>query len=340
MSDIYTIGIDLAKSVFQLCAFDKTGKKLINRSLKRNQVIKFLSNIAPCLIGMEACSSSHYWAREIKKLGHEVKLMPPQYVKPYVKTNKNDMADAEAICEAVRRPTMRFVSVKSEEQQALLLLHREREGVIRDRTALINRIRASLQEFGVSVPAGRFQLRKWFREGFSLVEHKLPKLLVEHISLMQTRLRELEQYAEYLDKQIDLTSEVSDECQKVRQIPGVGRLTSSALIASIGDAKAFSSGRQLSAWMGLVPSQHSSGGKSLLLGISKRGDTYLRRMFIHGARAVIRHLKEGKPFFEWVTSLLKRMHKNKVIVALANKLVRISWAILAKEESFNVGRTY
>ncbi|MDI5878025.1 MULTISPECIES: IS110 family transposase [Shewanella] len=340
MSDIYTIGIDLAKSVFQLCAFDKAGKKLVNRALRRNQVIKFLSNIAPCLIGMEACASSHYWAREIRKLGHEVRLMPPQYVKPYVKTNKNDMADAEAICEAVRRPTMRFVSVKSEEQQALLLLHREREGVIRDRTALINRIRASLQEFGVSVPAGRFQLRKWFREGFSLVEYQLPKLLVGHIKLMQTRLREIEQYVEYLDTQIDLASEVSDECQKVRGIPGVGRLTSSALVASIGDAKAFSSGRQLSAWMGLVPSQHSSGGKSLLLGISKRGDTYLRRMFIHGARAVMRHLKEGKPFFGWVTSLLKRMHKNKVIVALANKLVRISWAVLAKEENFSVERTY
>lgn len=335
MSEIYIIGIDLAKTVFQLCAFDRTGKKLINRSLRRNQVIKFLSNIEPCLVGMEACGSSHYWAREIEKLGHEVKLMPPQYVKPYVKTNKNDSADAEAICEAVRRPTMRFVSVKSEEQQALLLLHREREGVIRDRTALINRIRASLQEFGVSVPAGRFQLRKWFREGFGSVEEQLPKLLVNHIKSMQKRLVDLEQYVEELDIQIDMASQTSDECRKVREIPGVGRLTSSALVASIGDAKAFSSGRQLAAWLGLVPSQHSSGGKSLLLGISKRGDTYLRRMFIHGARAVIRHMKEGKPFYEWVTSLLKRMHKNKVIVALANKLVRIAWAVLVKEKSFS-----
>lgn len=334
MKSVHTIGIDLAKSVFQLCAFDKAGKKIINKVLRRNQVLRFLSNLEPCLIGMEACGSSHYWAREIKKLGHTVKLMPPQYVKPYVKTNKNDAADAEAICEAVSRPNMRFVSVKSEEQQALLLLHRERDGVVKERTALINRIRASLQEFGVSIPAGRYRLRIWFREDFSLIEESLPKVLCHHVKSMQLRLIDLENYIESLDDHIDGASQESSECQAIREIPGVGRLTSSALVASVGDAKAFTSGRQLSAWLGLVPSQHSSGGKSLLLGISKRGDSYLRRMFIHGARAVIRHLKPGKPFYEWVMSLQSRMHKNKVIVALANKLVRVVWAVLARDQKY------
>ncbi|EAT11590.1 IS110 family transposase [Bermanella marisrubri] len=334
MNQIHAIGIDLAKSVFQVCAFDEYGKKLLNKALRRNQVLKFLANIEPCLVGMEACGSAHYWAREIKKLGHKVRLMPPQYVKPYVKTNKNDSADAEAICEAVSRPTMRFVTVKSEEQQALLLLHRERDGVVRDRTSLINRIRASLHEFGISIPAGRFRLRKWFREDFGVLESKIPSMLLNHIKLMHTRLVDIEAYLEELDRQIDSASRKSEQCKKVQEIPGVGRLTSSALVASIGDAKEFKSGRQLSAWLGLVPSQHSSGGKALLLGISKRGDAYLRRMFIHGARAVIRHTKEGKPFHEWIMALLKRMHKNKVIVALANKLVRIAWAILAKQSQY------
>ena len=335
MDTIHTVGIDLAKSVFQICAFNRAGKKLFNKMLRRNQLLRFLSNIEPCLIGMEACGSSHYWAREISKLGHTVKLMPPQYVKPYVKTNKNDAADAEAICEAVSRPNMRFVSVKSEEQQALLLLHRERDGVVRDRTALINRIRASLQEFGVSIPAGRFRLQIWFREDFALVEDCLPMMLCNHIKAMQSRLIDLEKYLNNLDTQIDRASQESRQCQAIREIPGVGRLTSSALVASIGDAREFDSGRQLSAWLGLVPSQHSSGGKSLLLGISKRGDSYLRRMFIHGARAVIRHIKPGKPYYEWITNLLNRMHKNKVIVALANKLVRVVWAILARDQKYH-----
>lgn len=334
MESVHSIGIDLAKSVFQLCGFNKQGKKLFNKTLRRNQVLRYLSNIEPCLVGMEACGSSHYWAREIRKFGHTVKLMPPQYVKPYVKTNKNDAADAEAICEAVSRPNMRFVSVKSEEQQALLLLHRERDGVVKERTALINRMRASLQEFGVSIPSGRSRLNIWFREDFSLIEDSLPKILCHHVKAMQLRLIDLEHYIEALDNQIDGVSQESKQCQAIREIPGVGRLTSSALVASVGDAKEFMSGRQLSAWLGLVPSQYSSGGKSLLLGISKRGDSYLRRMFIHGARAVIRHLKPGKPFYEWVTNLLSRMHKNKVIVALANKLVRVVWAVLARDQKF------
>lgn len=334
MNNINVVGIDLAKSIFQVCCADNKGKIILNRSLRRAQILKFFSNLKPVLVGMESCSSSHYWARELTKLGHEVKLMPPQYVKPYVKTNKNDAADAEAICEAVTRPNMRFVSVKSPEQQALLLIHREREGVIRDRTSLINRIRASMQEFGISVPAGRYQLAKWFRTDFADAELRMPSLLFDHIRSMEVRLRELEEYIKRLDTLIDTTSKASQLCKSLIEIPGVGRLTASAIVASVGDAKSFKSGRQFSAWLGLVPKQHSSGGKNTLMGISKRGDTYMRRMLIHGARAVIRHIKPGKPFYEWVNELLSRMHKNKVVVALANKLARISWAILVHDRAF------
>ena len=334
MECIQVAGIDLAKSVFQVCAINSAGKPILNRSFRCNQLLKFFSNLTPCLIGMEACGSAHYWARELQKLGHEVRLMPPQYVKPYVKTNKNDAADAEAICEAVTRPTMRFVTVKSEEQQALLLVHRERDGVVRDRTSLINRIRASLQEFGVSIPSGRFRLHKWFRTEFGLIESDLPVLLSRHIQTMLKRLHDLETYIKELDKQIDIVGNENQQCRSIQDIPGVGRLTSSAIVASVGDAKVFKSGRQFAAWLGLVPNQHSSGGKSVLQGISKRGDAYLRRMLIHGARAVIRHMKPGKPFYDWLQKLQERMHKNKVIVALANKLARVTWAILANNREY------
>jgi len=336
MECIQVAGIDLAKLIFQVCAINSAGKPILNRLFRRNQLLKFFSNLTPCLIGMEACASAHYWARELQKLGHEVKLMPPQYVKPYVKTNKNDAANAEAIFEAVTRPTMRFVKVKSEEQQALLLVHSERDGVVRDRTALINRIRASLQEFCVSIPSGRFRLHNWFRTEFGLNESDLPVLLSRHIQVMLKRLHDLETYIKELDKQIDLVGNEDQQCRSIQDIPGVECLTSSAIVASVGDAKVFKSGRQFAAWLGLVPNQYSSGGKSVLQGISKRGDAYLRRMLIHGARAVIRHMKPGKAFYDWLQKLQERMHKNKVIVALANKLARVTWAILANNRDYKV----
>lgn len=334
MKHLAVVGIDLAKSVFQLHGVDKQGRSVLKKMLRRSQVLKFFAQTETCLIGMEACGSAHYWARELKALGHEVRLMPPQYVKPYVKTNKNDEADAEAISEAVTRPNMRFVSVKSVEQQTLLLIHRERDGLVKERTALINRIRATLSEFGVVIPVGKQRLKHWFLTEYGAFESKLPALLQQHIAFMLKRLQQKEGDIDQLELEIDRQSSRNDECKRLLEVPGIGRLTSSALVATIGDAKMFKSGRQLSAWLGIVPKQHSSGGKQVLQGISKRGDGYLRRLFIHGARAVIRHLKPGSLWYSWIHNLECRMHKNKVIVALANKLVRIAWALLAKHDRF------
>jgi transposase len=263
-------------------------------------------------------------------LGHQVKMMPPQYVKPYVKTNKNDAADAEAICEALVRPTMRFVEVKSPDQQVLMLIHREREGAIKDRTALINRLRATLGEFGIAIPVGPQRMQRWFREDYGAVENRLSELLKRHVLGMRQRLGSIEQYIASLDEEIAQSSRNSEACKRLETVPGIGRLTASALVASVGDGQTFKSARQFAAWLGLVPKQHSSGGKQRLQGISKRGDAYLRRMLIHGARAVIRHMNPKRVTTAWLAKLSARAHKNVVIVALANKLARIAWALLSK----------
>ncbi len=334
MESISVVGVDLAKNVIQLHAVDAVGKVILKKAVRRSGFLAFFANLPCCLIGMEACSSSHYWARELTKLGHQVKLMAPQFVKPYVKSNKNDANDAEAICEAVTRPSMRFVAQKSQEQQALLLIHRERDGAVRDRTALINRIRATLAEFGVAVPVGPWRLNKWFAQEFSEQCAHLPETLQRHILRMKARLTLLESEITVYDQEIDSLSKINPLCQKLERVPGIGRLTASALVASIGSGKEFDSGRQLSAWLGLVPKQHSSGGKSKLLGISKRGDSYLRRLFIHGARAVYRHLNPKRKLTTWLNELSCRAHKNVVIVALANKLARIAWSLLAKDQEY------
>ena len=250
--------------MIQLHAVDAVGKVILKKAVRRSGFLAFFANLPCCLIGMEACSSSHYWARELTKLGHQVKLMAPQFVKPYVKSNKNDANDAEAICEAVTRPSMRFVAQKSQEQQALLLIHRERDGAVRDRTALINRIRATLAEFGVAVPVGPWRLNKWFAQEFSAHCAHLPETLQRHILRMKARLTLLESEITAYDQEIDSLSKINPLCQKLERVPGIGRLTASALVASIGSGKEFDSGRQLSAWLGLVPKQHSSGGKSKL----------------------------------------------------------------------------
>ncbi len=338
MDNISVVGIDLAKNVFQIHGVDRKGKVVVRKMLRRAKFLGFFVNIPRCIIGMEACSSAHYWARELEKLGHTVKLMAPQYVKPYVKSNKNDANDAEAICEAVTRPNMRFVTVKNEEQQAVLLVHRERDGIVKERTSLINRIRATLAEFGIAIPVGPRRLHSWFAEDFSSAESMLPNLMVHHVQRMKQRLNQLESDLDVLEKEITLSSKSNALCQRLEAVPGIGRLTASALVASIGDGKEFKSGRQLSAWLGLVPKQSSSGGKPRLLGISKRGDGYLRRLFIHGARAVIRHMNPNRKITVWLRDLECRAHKNVVIVALANKLARIAWSMLANgtdyDESF------
>ncbi len=330
MNQVTTVGVDLAKNIFHVHCVDSRGNCLSRRKFSRSKLSEFFATLPGCLVGMEACGSSHFWAREISKFGHTVKLMPPQYVKLYVKTNNNDAADAEAICEAVTRPSMRFVNIKTADQQTILLIHREREGAIKERTALINRIRATLLEFGITIPAGPTRMRRWFCDSYGQVEAKLNPLLSRHIGRMRRRLVELESHIMELEKEIDMSNAEQDACARLLAVPGIGRLTASALVATVGDGRAFRSGRQFSAWLGLVPKQHSTGGKTHLQGISKRGDSYLRRMLIHGARAVMRHMNENRSIYKWVTGLARRAHRNVVIVALANKLARVAWSLLSK----------
>lgn len=334
MKMVAVVGIDLAKQVFQIHYADERGGKLLNKSVRRSQLLSILQQLPPCLVGMEACGSSHYWAREILKLGHEVKLMAPQYVKAYLKTNKNDSADAEAIAEAVTRPGMRFVDVKDADQQSILLLHREREGLTRERTSLINRIRARLGEFGVIIPKGPTRMNVWFKNEYSRCEADLPSLLQRHVQRLFQRLRGLEDSIAVLDEEINASSRSDEACRRLEEVPGIGRLTASALRASVGNARSFKNGREFAAWLGLVPKQCSSGGKQRLLGISKRGDAYLRRMLIHGARAVFRHMNPERSVTPWLDALSRRRHRNVVIVALANKLARIAWALLFHQRRY------
>ncbi len=334
MNTVAVVGIDLAKQVFQIHFADEFGNKLLNKQVRRSKLLSALNQLPPCLVGMEACGSSHYWAREIRALGHEVKLITPQYVKAYVKTNKNDSADAEAIAEAVTRPGMRFVDIKNADQQSVLLLHREREGLTRERTSLINRIRGTLSEFGVIIPKGPNKLKVWFRDEYSRHEAALPSILQRHTQRLLQRLRSLEGSIAALDEEIDAESQSDEACRRLEEVPGIGRLTASALRASIGNARSFKNGREFAAWLGLVPRQYSSGGKQRLLGISKRGDAYLRRMLIHGARAVLRHMNPKRSVTPWLDSLSRRRHRNVVIVALANKLARIAWALLFHQRRY------
>src|SRR5450755_3838452 len=328
---ITTAGIDLAKNLQQVYGVDERGKAVLKKQLKRSQVFSFFVNLPPCLIGMEACGSAHHWTRKLQKLGHTVKLMAPQFVKPYVKTNKNDVADAEAICEAVSRPNMRFVPIKNAEQQAVLALHRARQGFVRARTAQANQIRGLLGEYGIVIPQGICHISKRLPGILEDGESDLPGMFRQLLQRLGEHLKELDRQVGELELQIQLWHREHDASRKLAEIPGIGPITATALVASIGDAKSFKNGRQLAAWLGLVPRQHSSGGKSVLLGISKRGDTYLRTLLIHGARAVIR-FAENKPANNWLNKLLDRRNKNVATVALANKNARIVWALLTRDE--------
>lgn len=332
---ITTAGIDLAKNLMQVHGVDERGKVVLRRQLRRNQVLPFFANIPPCLIGMEACGSAHHWARKLEELGHNVKLMAPQFVKPYVKTNKNDIADAEAICEAVNRPTMRFVPIKNSEQQAVLSLHRARQGFVRARTAQANQIRGLLAEYGIVIPQGICNITKRLPAILEDGDRDLPGLFRQLLQRLGDHLKELDRQVSELELQIQLWHRQHDVSCKLAEIPGIGPITASALAASIGDAKSFANGRQLAAWLGLVPRQHSSGGKSMLLGISKRGDAYLRTLLIHGARSVIRVAERKRGYAEtWLARLIGRRHPNVAAVALANKNARIVWALLAHERHY------
>jgi transposase len=333
---ITTVGVDLAKNVFQVHGVDKRGEAVLRKQLRRKQVTAFFAQLEPCLIGIEATAGAHYWARVLQAFGHEVKLMAPQFVKPYVKANKTDAADAEAICEAVRRPNMRFVPIKSADQQAVLSLHRARSGFVKARTALVNQIRGLLGEYGVVLAPGIRHIREGLPDVIEDGERDLPPMFRHLLSQLHGYLRELDEQVETLEKPLKGWHRDNEDSQRIVQIPGIGWLTATALVASIGDARSFKNGRQLAAWLGLVPRQHSSGGKPRLLGISKRGDAYLRTLLIHGARSTLRFVdRDRSPTGQWLRDVGTRRPKNVVVVARANKHARVVWALLAHQRDYD-----
>lgn len=331
-----TIGIDLAKQFFQVHGVNEFGKTVLKKQLRRQQMAEFFVNLPPCLIGMEACGSAHHWARKLQSMGHTVRLMAPQFVKPYVKTNKNDAADAEAICEAVARPNMRFVPIKDVAQQSVLALHRARQGFVKARTAQANQIRGLLAEFGLIIPQGIAHIAHRVPDLIEDASNELPGMFRLLVQRLLDHLKVLDKQVDALEAQIVAWHRQNPQSKKLEKIPGIGPLTASALIASLGDARNFESGRQVAAWLGLVPRQHSSGGKQNLLGISKRGDTYLRTLLIHGARIVIHHAGQRADSCSWVNKMVARRNKNIAAVALANKNARTVWALLAHDREYQV----
>jgi len=339
MKKVTTIGIDLAKSVFQIHGADAKGRPVFSRRLRRAQVLSFFANRQPCIVGMEACSGAHYWARELLALGHDVRLMPPHYVKPYVKRNKTDAADAEAIAEAVMRPTMRFVPVKSPDQQAVLILHRTRDLLVRQRTQLVNALRAHLAEFGHVIPQGIQNARKLMTLVAEAGGDALPGVAKDVLAALVEQLRETMARIEALEKRLGLWHRSNEVSKRLATIPGIGPITATALIATVGDPAHFKSGRQFAAWIGLTPRERSSGGKQNLGRITRRGDAYLRRLLVHGSRAVVRW-RRRKPHDSdpWLGKLMERRHPNVATVAQANKTARIAWAVMIREDVYRPRR--
>jgi transposase len=335
MQTITTIGLDIAKSVFQVHGVDAEGNVVIRRQLKRRYMLAFFQKLPACLVGIEACASSHHWSRELQALGHTVRLMPPAYVKPYVKRQKNDATDAEAICEVVTRPNMRFVATKTPEQQSCLTLHRTRHLFIRQQTSVINAIRAHLAEFGIVAPVGRHGVEQLLGVGADLNDKRLPEVARACVTALGAQLQRLKAQILEFDRMIMAWHRSSEASRRLDDIPGVGPVLATALVASITDPKAFRSGRDFSAWIGLVPKQNSSGGKDRLGNISKRGDRYLRSLFTTGALAVIRYAKiHSTKHRPWLTALLARRPTKVAAIALANKIARMAWAIMAKGERY------
>ncbi len=330
MNEVITIGVDLAKNVFQVHGVDAEGTVLFRRQLRRGQMLPFFKKQPRCLIGMEACATSHHWAREIATLGHEVKLMPPRYVKPYVKRNKNDMADAEAICEAVTRPTMRFVEIKTPEQQSVLMLHRTRHLFVRQRTTLINALRAHLAEFGIVAGVGRNGLERLLKLIEDGEDDRVPSAARGCLLALRDQLEMVKAQILDADRRILAWRRASEVSLRLDDIPGVGPLIATALVASVPDPHVFKSGRDLAAWIGLVPRQNSTGGKERLGHISKAGNRYLRMLLVIGALSVIRRAKQvGYTRRPWLTKLLERRSTKIAAVALANKIARTAWAMMA-----------
>ena len=336
--NIKRIGLDLAKNVFQIHAVDHHEHVVVRKSLRRAHMHAYFSQLAPCTIGIEACASSHYWSRELTRMGHTVRIIPPKFVKPYLKGNKNDANDAEAICEAISRPAMRFVAVKTERQQTLQAEHRVRARVIKSRTALCNEIRGFLGEFGVVLPVGISQLRKALPEILSQQEQwddRFMRLLCE----LTEELRMLDDRVAGHDRRLAEAAREDICIQRLMKIEGIGVITASAMVALLGDATQFKNGREMAAYVGLVPRQHSSGGKQQLGHISKRGDSYLRTLVIHGARSVLKTCagKEDRRS-QWLQSVVERRNRNIATVALANKNVRIAWAVMSRGEDYHGSR--
>jgi transposase len=326
---ITTIGLDIAKNVFQVHGIDATEKVVVRKQLRRSQVLAFFKALPPCLIGMEACATAHYWARELTKLGHTVRLMPAKDVKAYVKRNKNDAADAEAICEAVRRPTMRFVQIKSPEQQSRLMQHRTRDLLMRQRTQVINALRAHLAELGITAAQGNAGLKELLAIIASEEDERLPADAHAILIMLAAELQAMQTLITSIEKRIMAQHRASEESQRVETIPGIGVIGATAIAATVPDPKIFRSGRDFAAWIGIVPRQDSTGGKQKLGPISKQGDRYLRRILIVGAISVLRRAKENPGKYPWLTQLLARRPFKVVAVALANKMARMAWALLA-----------
>lgn len=334
MGTVTTIGLDIAKSVFQVHGVDAAGSVVLRQRLTRSRMLKFFASLPSCLIGIEACASSHYWARELVALGHDVKLMPAQYVKPYVKRSKNDATDAEAICEAVTRPTMRFVGIKSPEQQSAMMLHRVRLILSRQRTQLSNALRAHLAEFGIVAPIGRNGIDQLLAVIADSSDDRVPadarmclEMLVAQLCIVKEQILEN-------DRRIMASARETELGRRLMEIPGVGPLVASAIVATVPDPKVFRSGRDLSAWIGLVPRQNSSGGKERLGSISKAGHGYLRQMLIVGAMAVVRYAERNGTKRPWLVQLLARRKAKVAAVALANKAARTIWAMMASGERY------
>ena len=335
MQAITTVGLDIAKSVFQVHCINAAGNVIMRRQLKRRHVLPFFQRLPACIVGMEACATSHHWSREIRALGHTGRLMPPAYVKPYVKRQKNDAADAEAICEAVTRANMRFVETKTPEQQACLMLHRTRHLFIRQQTSVINAIRAHMAEFGIVARVGRNGVAELLAVAADPTDRRLPEVARTCVAALGVQLRMLKAQILAFDRRIGAWHRSNQTSKRLDQIPGIGPALATALVASVPDPKAFRSGRNFSAWIGLVPKQHSSGGKDRLGSISKQGDRYLRGLFTAGALAVIRYAKiHGTEHRPWLTALLARRPTKVAAIALANKLARMAWAIMAKGERY------
>jgi len=334
MKDIKVLGIDLAKNVFQLHGTNTKGKCVLRKRLGREKLIEFVAQINPCTIGIEACMSAHYWARVFQNMGHTVKMMSPQFVKPYVMSNKNDRNDAKGIAEAVTRPDMKFVAVKNIEQQDILLLHRARELVVKQRTAQANQIRGLLMEYGIIITQGISNIKKLP----VILENNIEKLTTRSLAIFTQLYEQFKIYNDQVtqyDEQIELMAKQDSICTEIMKIEGIGPITASAITATVGDAKTFKNGREMAAWLGLVPRQHSSGNKIRLSGISKRGDSYVRKLLVHGARSVVNICnKKVDRKNVWVADKKQRCGYNKASVALANKNARVIWAIMATGECY------